>query len=285
MTLRVLMITHNRAAYTRRSLRALCDSMPEGGKVVVWDNASDVETRDVLKPFHNDPNIEEIVYHRVNEKLRAPTNWFWEKYRSADLLGKVDDDCVVPSDWCGVLSRAHDEIPQAGAIACWHFPPEDFEESWARKKIVRYGEHRLMRNCWVCGSGYLMKRPMVEELGLLGNRESFSDYCLRGARAGYIHGWYYPFLYQAHLDDPRWGQAEFQTEADFLNQRPLSAQSFGIGSRREWIARLRSSARMLQRCSFDPADYMSCNARIKRRVFRLFGRRYIPRVRDQRASV
>lgn len=276
------MITHDRPGYTRKSLRALCESLPEGAKAVVWDNASGHETKEVLKEFESHPKIEHIVYHPTNDKLSTPTNWFWEYSRDADLVGKVDDDCVVPSNWCEVLSQAHRDIPNAGAIACWHFLPEDFDELNASKKIKEYRGHSLLRNCWVCGSGYLMKRKMVDELGLLRLKESFSGYCIRAAKAGYIHGWYYPFIYQIHLDDPRVSETGILSEEDFQKRKPLSAQTFEISSRDDWVKRLRHSAKFLQTCSVDPSDYVGWKPKIKRRLYRLFGKKYEPTVSTSR---
>ena len=78
MKIKVLMITHNRPAYTKLSLGRLCETMPSNGKIVVWDNASTDETLAVLKGFEEHHAIEKIIYNRTNDRLRGPTNWFWE---------------------------------------------------------------------------------------------------------------------------------------------------------------------------------------------------------------
>ena len=279
MTIRILMVTHNRPTYLRIALQALCDSLSQDAKVVVWDNASRDETRRVLAEFESHPRIEQIANAARNEKLTAPTNWFWKNFGDADFLGKVDDDCVVPVNWCDVLTAVHHDIPEAGALACWHFMREDFNEEEARNKIAHFGRHSLLRNCWVCGSGYLMKQGMIRDLGLLKAHETFTDYCLRGAVRGYIHGWYYPFLYQRHLDDPRLESTGIASNAEFHVNRPLSAQTFEIHTVEEWVSRLRYSAQMLQSCSINPYDYIGFVARFKRRLFRLARRQYFPRCR------
>ncbi len=67
----------------------------------------------------------------------------------------------------------------------------------AHKKTHAFkGGDRLMRECWIERSGYLMKRQCVEQSGLLPNRRSFTGYCISLARSRCIHSWYCPLLYQ-----------------------------------------------------------------------------------------
>lgn len=280
MSIRILMITYNRPSYTELSLKTLFDNTPETAKVVVWDNASEEPTKTVVKKYENHPRVDRIIFNSTNEKLRRPTNWFFENYRDADFLGKVDDDCLVPAGWCDTLQRAHRDIPEAGILGCWHFLPEDFNEEVASKKIFHYGGHRIMRNCWVGGSGYLMKREVLDKLGLLREGENFTTYCLRGAAKGFINGWYFPFLFQEHMDDPRTEHTGIRTEEDFRKLIPLSAVNFNISSRDAWIHRLRQSARSLQAYSIDPYDFIGVRAMLKRKLFGIFGKEYFPLVKS-----
>lgn len=277
MTVSVLMITYNRAEYTRLSLETLCRTLPDSARVTVWDNNSNAETRAVLKEFESHPRVERVIYHTRNDRLRGPTNWFWEQTKNSDFVSKVDDDCLMPAGWCETLIEAHRDIPKAGALGCWRFLDEDFQPELARRKIQTFGKHQLMRNCWVEGSGYLMKREMVDRLGPLREGESFPSYCIRGAAEGYIHGWYYPFLFQEHMDDPRVPHSAMKTEADFQQLRPLSAETFAIQNRAEWIERLKYSAWSLQAISFDPRDHIGWRANLRRRVNKLLRTKLIPR--------
>jgi glycosyltransferase involved in cell wall biosynthesis len=279
MRIHVLMITYNRPRYVAISLPRLCASLPEDARLVVWDNASQKETRDILRQYEKHPRVAEIHYNESNAKLRGPTNWFWEKYGNAELLSKVDDDCLMPLGWCETLTKAHADIPEAGALGCWRFPEEDFVPEVAKKKIVTHAGHQLMRNCWVEGSGYLMKSRMQKQLGPLQDKESFPAYCIRGAAAGYIHGWYYPFLFQDHFDDPRSPHTDYTSEEAFQSHRPLSAGTFSIETLEGWKNRLRHSARSLQEYSYDPSDFVGPKATIKKAIARLFRKEYLPRTR------
>lgn len=110
MRIKVLMITHNRPEYTMLSLERLCSTAPKNLRVTIWDNGSDFATKEVVDKFRNHWSVEQVIFNKNNERLRRPTNWFWENSRDADLIGKVDDDCLVPDDWCHVLEQAHEDI-------------------------------------------------------------------------------------------------------------------------------------------------------------------------------
>lgn len=275
--IKILMITYNRPHYTKLSLERLLMTIPESARVFIWDNASSTETVDVVKGFERHPNVEKVVYNLKNEKLWGPTNWFWKNSGDAGFVSKVDDDCLMPNNWCEVLSSAHKEIPRAGILGCWRFLPEDYDEKTAKRKLFEYEGHKIMRNCWVEGSGYLMKRGVIDRLGVLKPGENFTDYCLRAASKDYINGWYYPFLYQEHMDDPRAAHSGIKTDEDLKRLLPLSAAQFGIDTKDAWIKRLRSSAKRLQGYSIDPYDFIGVKAKIKKRLYRLIGKDYFPK--------
>ncbi len=277
MKIKILMITHNRPVYTKLSLARLCETATPSAKITVWDNGSGDEMRRVLKEFEGHPAIEEIVYNRTNEKLTAPTNWFWKNAGDADLLSKVDDDCLMPAKWIEKLEKAHADIPEAGILGCWRFLPEDFNMDKASRKIYSYGPHMLLRNCWVEGSGYLMKRKVLDETGLLRNSETFTTWCLRAAEKGYYIGWYYPFLYQEHMDDPRAEHSGIRSDDDLKRLLPLSAAQYGTATVEDWVKRLRLSAARLQEYSLDPHDFIGLRAKIKRRLYQAFRFDYFPK--------
>jgi glycosyltransferase involved in cell wall biosynthesis len=277
MRYRILMITYNRLEYTAMSLERLCATVPENGRITVWDNGSSDALRAMLKGFENHPRIERIIYNPTNDKLRGPTNWFWENSTDAEYLSKVDDDGLMPDGWLETLDQAFQDIPKAGILGTWRFPDEDFLEAAAARKIHSFGAHRLLRNCWVEGSGYLMKREVFVRCGKIREDESFTTYCTRAAAAGYINGWYYPFLYQEHMDDPRAPHTGMKTAADFERLMPLSARTFDIRTMEDWTNKLRELARSLQVCSYDPGDYLGWKAKVRQKIRRWLGRPYVPR--------
>lgn len=279
MKIRILMITHNRPRYTEMSLGRLVETVGPEASITVWDNASSIDTLAVLKRFERHPRVEKVVYNRTNDRLWGPTNWFWERSRDADFVSKIDDDCLMPARWAEKLAGAHRDIPRAGVLGCWRFLPEDLDIRKASRKIQAYGAHMIMRNCWIEGSGYLAKRRVVDETGPLRPGETFTTWCLRAAARGYINGWYYPFMYQEHMDDPRSEHTGIRTDEDLRRSMPLSAARSDSLTRAAWVGRLRRSAARLQEYSLDPYDFIGTKAKVKRRLFTLLGLDYFPKVR------
>lgn len=281
MKIRILYITHNRLEYTKLSLKQLFYSINslKDAKIVIWDNASHDELKSFLYSYINHPKIEKIVFNQNNDMLWKPTNWFWGAYKDADFLCKVDDDCLVPDEWCQILTKAHSDIYAAGILGCWRFFPEDFIRSLAEKKIQTFNDHQIMRNCWVEGSGYLMKSSVIEKIGFLRKNETFTSYCIRASARGFINGWYYPFLFQEHMDDPRSSNTLIKTDDDFLTQLPLTAKNFNVTTIDSWVIWMRNNAKNLQSYSINPYDYIGIKAKLKRNIYKIFGNVYHPRMK------
>lgn len=121
-----------------------------------------------------------------------------------------------------------------------------------------------MLNCWVQGSGYVMKRACIERLGMLGPQEAFTDYCIRVALAGWRNGWYFPFIHEEHMDDPRSPYCLIKTDEAFMAQRPLSAVRDDVTSLKQWAARVRCMAANVQRASPDPRCYVGWRRLLQR---------------------
>jgi hypothetical protein len=237
--------------------------------VWVWQNGDDVETLEVVKSMRQHPRLHEFYHSHENKKLREPTNWLWSLAKGA-YLSKVDDDCIVPHGWIDTLRRAHEDVAEFGIISCWHFREEDYDEKVARHKIKTYaGGHRVMVNCWTGGSGYLMKRQCLEVQGTLTQTQSFTDYGIELAKKGWINGWYFPFLYQDHMDDPRSVHCRYKTEEDFQKSPSLSAGTFGHKTLAQFRAAHHEGALDLQRASTNPWNYTGWRGKVRRRWKRI----------------
>ncbi len=270
----ILMITYNRPEYTQLALSRLLETCDERMRVWLWHNGDDEPTLAVVEALRDHPCVHRFHHSRENVRLREPTNWAWSE-SDGDYVCKVDDDCMMPPGWADTLRDAHRQNPAFGVIGCWRFFPEDFVPELAEKKIKTFaGGHQLMQNFWVEGSGFLMKRQCVRQGGKLQDGQSFPSYCTALAKNGWINGWYYPFLFQEHMDDPRSEHSLLKTDKDLKQYLPLSAQMNGVETLEAWQAQLRRSARRVQEASIDPADYRGWRAlrsKVRRRVRKLLG--------------
>lgn len=271
----VLMITHRSADYLRLSLPRLFSTCGERDRVWLWQNGDDEETVEALREFQQDPRVVRFHHSRENVRLRPPTLWMWTE-STATYLSKVDDDCLVAPGWLDTFVSAHESNPAFGVVGSWRHPEEDFRPDLASQRIRTYnGGHRLMLNLWVQGSGYLVRRNRVHSLGLLREDESFSGYCIRMARAGAVNGYYFPFVAEDHMDDPRSPHTLIRSDEDLRRRMPLSAQANGVRTVADWLDQLRRSATILQTSSLDPKQYVGWRKKLKsmrRRLAMMAGR-------------
>lgn len=242
----ILMITYNRPVFTRLALEQLLRTCDERMRVWLWHNGTDPETLAVVHELKDHPNVHTLQLCEENQKLRTPTNWFWANADGA-YLSKVDDDCLLPEGWGASLRQLHDDAPSLGIVACWRFYDEDFLPDAAGAKIRELpGGHRLMTHHHVQGSGYVMKRAVVDAAGPIRDTESFTHYCWRVAAAGWDVGWTFPFIHEEHMDDARSAYYPYHSDEAFLATRPLTAISKNITSLAEWRARSHRQSRILQ---------------------------------------
>jgi len=197
----LIFITYNRLEYTKLSLASVLADPTEEFSLTIWDNASTDGTVEYLKHEVKDHRIVGIILSKENLGQISAVNEIWGKSK-ADLLGKLDNDCIITPGWTRTLAQAHTDIPKLGAVACWHFPPEDFDYERAKHKIHTFNGHKIFRHPWTCGTGLLLKRDTFRKFGPIMGKGT-TQYWLNIALAGYVNGYYYPFIYQEHMDDPK----------------------------------------------------------------------------------
>jgi glycosyltransferase involved in cell wall biosynthesis len=206
MNVCLVLVTHNRLGYTKKTIDRLLEDPSEEFELYIWDNASTDGTRDYLRDELKDPRIVETVLSDENVGPLGAMNYAWSKTK-ADLVGKLDNDCLLTPGWTRILAKAHEDIENLGAIACWHYPLDEFDEKAARKvgKIQSFGNYQVLRSPFVCGTGFLMKRKTFEQYGpwMAGPNVGTTYYYKKMAIGGWINGWYFPFVLQEHMDDPK----------------------------------------------------------------------------------
>ena len=250
----VLMITYQRPQYVKLSLERLLSTADDDTRVWLWHNGDDAETLAVAEGFRGHPRLHRFHHSPVNEGLREPTNWLWRE-STGDFVSKVDDDCLVDPAWLERLRALHAGADRVGAVGSWRFYPEDDDERVRRKFRTLPNGERLVVHPWVQGSGYLLKRAVVEDLGPLGDGESFTQWLLRAARRGWVNGWAYPWLHEEHMDDPRSPFTIYTDDEAFRRWLPLSAKTTGVDTVAAWTDQMRESARILQTWPSDVRAY------------------------------
>jgi hypothetical protein len=271
-TIDVLMVTHNRPEYTRLSLARLLDTCDETMRVWLWHNGEHEETLQVARSFADHPRVHRFHHSVENRKLREPTNWLWANAEGG-FLSKVDDDCLVSPGWAPTLRQALLDVPKLGVIGCWRFQPEDFVPELAQAKILELpGGHRILRNAWVQGSGYLMRREALDSRGLLPEGQSFPEYCKRlAAHGGWLIGWHFPFLLEDHMDDPRSPNSAIRTDHDLNSGKALTAGDFDVHTVEQRIRQIHAFAVRCQAAPVDARRYVGWRSSIRQLRWKLKG--------------
>ncbi len=200
MKIHLIFICYNRLEYTKLSLASVLADLNEEFSLTIFDNGSTDGTTEYLKKEVNDPRIEDIILSHKNIGQTAAVNQVWSRSK-ADLLGKLDNDCLMSPGWTKILGQAHADIPELGVVACWHYFLEDFDFEKAKRKIQRFGQHQILKHPWTCGTGVLIKRDTFKKFGPIQDK-AMTQYWTNMAIAGLTNGWYFPLVHQEHMEDP-----------------------------------------------------------------------------------
>lgn len=261
MTIDLIFITYNRLAYTKLALASVLAGREEEFSLTIWDNGSTDGTTEFLRNEVGDPRISDIIFSKENIGQTAAVNQVWGNSK-AELLGKVDNDCLVTPGWTRTLAQAHKDISNLGVVACWHFSPEDFDYERAKHKIQSFGKHQIFRHPWTCGTGLLIKRDTFKKFGPMPGNAT-TKYWLNIAAAGYINGFYYPLIYQEHMDYP-WSKhyafsGRFQKGLDMST----TARSHGIRTLDEAKAWHQVVLRNILDDPWDPKYYIGWRVKVR----------------------
>ena len=246
----VVLVTHDRPLYTTLSLPRLLETMPADGRVWVWHNGGNREVLDVVRSHADHPRLHRVHHDTTNGGLQPAINWVWLEGQGR-FVSKVDDDSLMEPGWAQHLSRSLDAWDGFGVLGSWRFLPEDWDAERAAPKIAERHGVRLLRNHWVQGSGHMLRRDLVAELGPLRPGVNFVGWCLRAARAGYTNGWPLPLVAEEHLDDPRHPLTSFTDEAAYAASLPLSAKATRATTLAEWVEQTHSDAAHVQVAGLD----------------------------------
>ena len=212
-----------------------------------------------------DPRVVETILSQENVGQTGAMNYVWGKTK-AELVGKLDNDCLVTPGWTRIFTQAHKDIEKLGSLACWPFPMKEFDEAIASPKIISLNGHKIFRHPWTCGSGFILKHKTFREMGPWreGYKTGTTQYFFKMAVAGYINGWYYPLVLQEHMDDPESKHSRFH----YLPFKEAYKDSYGfkardICERRRYIRIRREIIHNLMLEPYDPGCYCGWRAKMR----------------------
>jgi glycosyltransferase involved in cell wall biosynthesis len=156
----ILMITHNRLSYTKKAVEALMNvrhCLP-----FIYDNNSTDGTSEWLDSFNFRPRYPMIYFDHKNSGISGAMNMFLDRMSNYDVLGKCDNDTILPPDF---VEKMLPYMRYADMIqAKHHIIKETDPEGWTGFTRNMKREHGLLYHHFIGGSGILFKRQYVDRL-------------------------------------------------------------------------------------------------------------------------
>ncbi len=120
----VVLITYNRLAYTKRTLREFWATISTPYYLVVVDNASTDGTRKYLKQLLKRGKIDKLILNPDNYYPGAAANIGWqqglEEYSTATHLMRLDNDMHLEKGWDIAALDYFKRIPSMGQVGIEH---------------------------------------------------------------------------------------------------------------------------------------------------------------------
>ena len=237
----LLLITWNRLEYAEKTITNLLED-PADFRLYCWDNASVDGTADLISSLE-DTRICEKHFHKANVKQQEPCRWFFNRAKS-DLVGKIDDDILLPHGWIERIAPMLRAESQYGMLGCWNFMESDWDDWLAELNTVQTKCGPVFRMTTLGGCSFLMRKELalkylIPAKDMLGHSIPIDR--PKMALDGWISGIPRPPLFAHHMDDPR---SEFCVKEDEKGRiSALTGRSLGFQAVDDYAAWIAEDAR------------------------------------------
>lgn len=166
MNLLIVLVTYNRLAYTKRTLRELRQTIQVPYYLVIADNNSSDGTREYLKSLYRRNIVDKIILNPDNYYPGKATNIGWEEglkdYPEATHLMRLDNDMHLEHGWDLTASDYFRKIPELGQLGLDH---EAIEHPKAKLRELEINGMTL--NPWPgCVGGPNILRRSIYDMGV-----------------------------------------------------------------------------------------------------------------------
>jgi len=217
----ILMLTHNRLAFTKRAIRSVLRHTNGSFTLLVFDNDSTDGTRDYLtedvgktiKKSRSD-HIR-VFFAEENVGVHGGMDFLHAEYPDVEYYAKIDNDTIVPADWLPNLLATLNEY-DAELVGSIHYTFSQkalYAMNLAEQKgFAEFGSPG--------GSGILYRRTYLRA-GKVADyahemKDGWTNYChamrQKGARAGFAGSVFIELLdMKGHFTRKKGGLIECQT--------------------------------------------------------------------------
>ena len=134
----ILVSNFNRRDFLKNTLDSLYKTIPKGTTVLVVDDASTDNPREILKDYPD------LIFHQFEENkgLRAVVSWgidFLLKLPMIKYICYMENDVLLKEGWLEACKRVWELEPKIGFVSCHNSPehpcPEEMRETWTKEYI------------------------------------------------------------------------------------------------------------------------------------------------------
>jgi glycosyltransferase involved in cell wall biosynthesis len=175
MNLLIVLITYNRLPYTKKTLRALWDTIELPYYLVIVDNNSSDGTQKYIESLIPRNRADKVILNPDNYYPGKATNIGWEEglkeYPEATHLMRLDNDMHLEPGWQSVAERYFKKIPELGQLGLDH---EAIEHPKAALRVRDINGCKL--NPWPgCVGGPNIIRKSLWDMGLRYSEYMWND--------------------------------------------------------------------------------------------------------------
>ena len=244
----LLLITWNRRHYLERTIRQLLDDSSDF-RLYCWDNGSQDGTQDIIASL-DDPRIVAKRMEPENVGQAPACYWFFDEAKS-DVIGKVDDDILLPAGWTARLEPMLRKHPEFGMLGGWVFLPEEWNEQKAEQNIVQVGDFRVLQRLTVQGHSFLCRKSYLQKYVTRDRSHGLPIDRRQMSIDGLISGFPVPPIFLHNMDDPRSEHYAYKDEIAIDGQAALTARVRGFQCHEDYAAWIAEDARQTLEVPFE----------------------------------
>lgn len=123
MKLLIVVISHNRLNYTKRTMQYLFYTLTVDNYIIMADNASTDGTQDYIKELYRSGKINDLLLFNENHYPGKATNEGWatglDDYDATHLM-RLDNDMLLKKGWDKAAESYFKAIPELGQLGIDH---------------------------------------------------------------------------------------------------------------------------------------------------------------------
>lgn len=174
--LTVIMVTHNRLEYSKRTLASIIRTVPHA-RIFIYDNDSTEEGMQQWLTDTIQDGVSEIYYSAENKGWAGAVNSVLEEGPLNEFILLTNNDVEYYDGWYEKLLSLYEKYPQVGIMGVWKH----------RAHGVSKDHGDLVEKDDMPATGWLMKKSILDDVGPIPERGPCSTKGGNGEDTNYVN--------------------------------------------------------------------------------------------------